>query len=329
MYFIKPQFWDKKKGSFLSILLYPFSIIYYLISIIKKKVSITKKYNIPIICVGNIYIGGTGKTSVAIEIAKILNQSKKICFLTRGYGRKSKKDIFLNEINMPNKNVIETGDEPLLLNKFGHVYISNNRVEALNIIIKLGYNVIILDDGFQDRRIFKDLNIICFDTKNWVGNRKLIPSGPLREPLSSIKEANLIVIKGEKNETIEKEIKKIIPNIKIIYTKNQIENIETLKNKNFIAFTGISNPYSFFNSLLANNIKIVKQMIYPDHFQFCEKNYKNLLQESEKNQCELITTEKDYVRLDNKFKERVYYTKLNTVFIGKEFLETELKKLFR
>ena len=251
MYFIKPQFWDKKKGSFLSILLYPFSIIYYLISIIKKKVSITKKYNIPIICVGNIYIGGTGKTSVAIEIAKILNQSKKICFLTRGYGRKSKKDIFLNEINMPNKNVIETGDEPLLLNKFGHVYISNNRVEALNIIIKLGYNVIILDDGFQDRRIFKDLNIICFDTKNWVGNRKLIPSGPLREPLSSIKEANLIVIKGEKNETIEKEIKKIIPNIKIIYTKNQIENIETLKNKNFIAFTGISNPYSFFNTLLA------------------------------------------------------------------------------
>ena len=329
MYFIKPQFWDKKKGSFLSILLYPFSIIYYLISIIKKKVSVTKKYNIPIICVGNIYIGGTGKTSVAIEIAKILNQSKKICFLTRGYGRKSKKDIFLNEINMPNKNVIETGDEPLLLNKFGHVYISNNRVEALNIIIKLGYNVIILDDGFQDRRIFKDLNIICFDTKNWVGNRKLIPSGPLREPLSSIKEANLIVIKGEKNETIEKEIKKIIPNIKIIYTKNQIENIETLQNKNFIAFTGIGNPYSFFNTLLANNIKIVKRMIYPDHFQFCEKNYKNLLQESEKNQCELITTEKDYVRLDNKFKERVYYTKLNTVFIGKEFLEIELKKLFK
>ena len=70
-------------------------------------------------------------------------------------------------------------------------------------------------------------------------------------------------------------------------------------------------------------------MIYPDHFQFCEKNYKNLLQESEKNQCELITTEKDYVRLDNKFKERVYYTKLNTFFIEKEFLEIELKKLFK
>jgi tetraacyldisaccharide 4'-kinase len=329
MYFIKPEFWDKKKNSFLSILLYPISIIYYLISIIKKKISITNKFNIPIICVGNIYIGGTGKTSVAIEIAKILNQSQKICFLTRGYGRKSKKDIYLSEINMPNKNVLETGDEPLLLNKFGHVYISNNRVEALNIITKLGYNVIILDDGFQDRRIFKDLNIICFDAKNWVGNGKLIPAGPLREPLSSIKEANLIIAKGEKNETIEKEIKKIIPNIKIIYTKNQIENIETLKNKNFIAFTGIGHPHSFFNTLLANNLKIIKQIIYPDHFQFYEKDYRNLLQESEKNQCELITTEKDYMRLDNKFKEKVYYTKLNTVFIGKDFLEIELKKLFK
>lgn len=319
----------QKKNSFLSILLYPISIIYYLISIIKKKISITNKFNIPIICVGNIYIGGTGKTSVAIEIAKILNQSQKICFLTRGYGRKSKKDIYLSEINMPNKNVLETGDEPLLLNKFGHVYISNNRVGALNIITKLGYNAIILDDGFQDRRIFKDLNIICFDAKNWIGNGKLIPAGPLREPLSSIKEANLIIAKGEKNETIEKEIKKIIPNIKIIYTKNQIENIETLKNKNFIAFTGIGHPHSFFNTLLANNLKIIKQIIYPDHFQFCEKDYRNLLQESEKNQCELITTEKDYMRLDNRFKERVYYTKLNTVFIGKDFLEIELKKLFK
>ncbi len=104
MYFIKPKFWDKKNNSFLSILLYPLSIIYYLISIIRKKITITQKFNIPIICVGNIYIGGTGKTSAAIEIIKILNQSKKVCFLTKGYGRKSKKDIYLNELNVPNQN---------------------------------------------------------------------------------------------------------------------------------------------------------------------------------------------------------------------------------
>jgi tetraacyldisaccharide 4'-kinase len=321
MYFIKPKFWDKKNSSFLSILLYPLSIIYYLISVIRKKISIPQKFNIPIICVGNIYIGGTGKTSAAIEIMKILNQTKKICFLTKGYGRKSKKDIYLNELNISNQNT-------LLLNKYGHVYISNNRAKAINTIIKLGYDAIILDDGFQDYLIFKNLNILCFDSKNWIGNNNLIPSGPLREPLTSIKEANFIIIKGEKSQIIENEIKKLSPNIKIIYAENRIENNETLKNKNFIAFTGIGNPYSFFNTLLNNNIKIIKQIIYPDHFQFTEKNYKVLFQEAENNNCNLITTEKDWVRISKQFKDKVYYTKLSTLLIGKESLEKELKKLF-
>ena len=328
MYFIKPKFWDKKNNSFLSLLLYPLSIIYYLISIIRKKITITHKFNIPIICVGNIYIGGTGKTSVAIEIIKILSQSKKVCFLTKGYGRKSNRDIFLDELSTPNQKAEDTGDEALLLNKFGHVYISNNRAEAINTIIKLKYEAIILDDGYQDHQIFKNLNILCFDSKNWIGNNNLIPSGPLREPLTSIKEANFIIVKGEKNQIIEKEVKTINPNIEIIYAENKIENIETLKNKNFIAFTGIGNPHSFFNTLLDHNVKIIKQIIYPDHFQFTEKNYKVLSKEAENNKCNLLTTEKDYVRINNNFKEKIYYTKLNTLLIEKESLEKELKKLF-
>jgi tetraacyldisaccharide 4'-kinase len=328
MYFIKPKFWDKKNNSFLSILLYPLSFFYYLICIIRKKTTITQKFKIPIICVGNIYIGGTGKTSAAIEIIKILNKSKKVCFLTKGYGRKSKRDIFLNELNIPNQKAEDTGDEALLLNKFGHVYISNNRAEAINTIIKLKYEAIILDDGFQDHQIFKNLNILCFDSKNWVGNNNLIPSGPLREPLTSIKEANFIIVKGEKNQIIEKEVKTINPNIEIIYAENKIENIETLKNKNFIAFTGIGNPHSFFNTLLDHNVKIIKQIIYPDHFQFTEKNYKVLSKEAENNKCDLLTTEKDYLRINNNFKEKIYYTKLNTLLIEKESLEEKLKKLF-
>ena len=328
MYFIKPKFWDKKNNSFLSTLLYPLSIAYYLTNILKRKISITEKFEIPIICIGNIYIGGTGKTSTAIEIFKILNGFKKVCFLTKGYGRKSNKDIYLSEANTPNQNTEDTGDEPLLLNKFGHVYISNNRVAAINKIIELGYDAIIFDDGFQDHKIFKDLNLLCFDSTNWIGNGNLIPSGPLREPLTSIKSANFIIIKGEKNQFIEKEIKTICPNVEIIYTENKVENIETLRNKNFIAFTGIGNPYSFFNTLLNNDIKILKQIIYPDHFQFTEKNYKKLFEEAEKRNCNLITTEKDHLRINEKFKKKIYYTKLTTTLIGKEILEKQLKKLF-
>jgi len=328
MYFIKPKFWDEKKNSFLSILFYPLSMVYYLIVKIKNKIYTPQKFNIPIICVGNIYIGGTGKTSAAIEIAKILNQFKKICFLTKGYGRKSKKDIYLNELNISNQKPEDTGDEALILNKFGDVYISNNRAEAIKNIIKLGYDAIILDDGFQDHLIFKNINILCFDSKNWIGNNNLIPAGPLREPLTSIKKANFIVIKGEKNQIIENKIKTISPNVEIIYAENRIENIETFKNKNFIAFTGIGNPYSFFNTLIDNKIKIIKQIIYPDHYQFTEKNYKTLFQEAENNSCNLITTEKDWVRINEQFKDKIYYTKISTLLIGKKFLENELKKLF-
>ena len=111
-----------------------------------------------------------------------------------------------------------------------------------------------------------------------------------------------------------------------IYTFIPVAGIANI-GKN-IAFTGIGNPYGFFNTLLVNNIKIIKQIIYPDHFQFTEKNYKILFQEAEKNNCNLITTEKDHVRIDDQFKKKIYYTKLSTTLIGKEILERELKKLF-
>jgi tetraacyldisaccharide 4'-kinase len=328
MYFTKPKFWDKKKQSFLSILLYPLSIIYYFIILIKKITAVQHKFNIPIICVGNIYIGGTGKTSAAIEIFKILSRYKKVCFLTKGYGRKNIENIHLNELNYPDQNSANTGDEPLLLNKFGHVYIANDRSQAINNIIKLGYEAVIMDDGFQDLSILKNINILCFDSKNWLGNKNLIPSGPLREPVSSVQRANFIIIKGKINEKIEKTLKKINNNMHIIYAENKIENIDALKNRNFIAFSGIGNPDSFFNILLENNIKIRKQITYPDHFQFTEENYKTLFKEAKNNVCDLITTEKDYVRIDNKYRQNIYYTKLNTLLTNKELLEKEIRLLF-
>ena len=114
--------------------------------------------------------------------------------------------INLNKLNYPNLNAENAGDEPLLLNKYGHVYISNNRSEAINNIIKLGYDAVIMDDGFQDLSILKNINVLCFDSKNWLGNKNLIPSGPLREPVSSVRRADFIIIKGGKNESIEKTL---------------------------------------------------------------------------------------------------------------------------
>ena len=329
MYFIKPKFWDKKNYSFLSIILYPLSIIYYIALLIKKKFISTKKFSVPIICIGNIYIGGTGKTSAAIEVFKILNKLKKTCFLTSGYGRTNNKDIYLDKLNYEEESLENTGDESRLLNQFGNVYISNNRAKAINLIKNLGYEIIVLDDGFQDSSVYKDINILCFDSKNWIGNGQLIPAGPLREPVSCIKNADFLIIKGENNEKIEKEAKKINPNINILRMENKIENIEILKNKTYVAFCGIGNPDNFFETLENHNIKIKKKIIYPDHFNFSEKNYEFLFNEAKNNNCELITTEKDYIRINPENKNKIYYTKLSNTLIGNELLTTKLYKLFK
>jgi tetraacyldisaccharide 4'-kinase len=141
--------------------------------------------------------------------------------------------------------------------------------------------------------------------------------------------ADFLIIKGENNEKIEKEAKKINPNINILRMENKIENIEILKNKTYVAFCGIGNPDNFFETLENHNIKIRKKIIYPDHFNFSEKNYEFLFNEAKNNNCELITTEKDYIRINPENKNKIYYTKLSNTLIGNELLTTKLYKLFK
>jgi len=329
MYFIKPKFWDEKSYSLLSIILYPASVIYYLALLIKKKFTTTQKFSIPIICIGNIYIGGTGKTSSAIEVFKILNRIKKTCFLTSGYGRKNKRDIYLDKLNYEEQSLEKTGDEARLLNQFGSVYISNNRSKAINLIKNLGYEAVILDDGFQDSSVYKNINILCFDSKHWTGNGHLIPAGPLREPISSIRNVDFLIIKGKSNERIRKEVNEINPHIGVLEMESKIENIEILKDKTFVAFSGIGNPDSFFETLENHKIKIKKKIIYPDHFNFNEKNYEFLFNQAKNHNCELITTEKDYVRINAKYKKKFHYAKLSHSLIGKELIEKKFHELFK
>ena len=162
----KPNFWDYKRPNIISNLLYPFSKIVSLISSSKKNG--IKINGITTICVGNIYIGGTGKTSLAIEIKKILDDKKvKSCFIKKYY-----KDQI---------------DEQKLLQQHGDVIIENSRLKALQIAFGKGYEIAIFDDGLQDDAINYDFSIVCFNKKNLFGNGRVIPAGPLRENLNNIK----------------------------------------------------------------------------------------------------------------------------------------------
>ena len=308
MNFKKPKFWDHSGLSFWSIILYPFSLLFLVTSLVIRLLKTQKKFPIPVICVGNIYLGGTGKTPLALEIFKIVKSSgKNPGFIKKGY------DYLYDEIQM--------------LEKIGKTYLNKNRKEAISELISLKHDVAILDDGFQDFSIKKDFSILCFNSNQLIGNGFLIPSGPLRQTLQSIKQAECVVINGTKNLEFEDKIKKINENIKIFYSKYKIKNLDKFKNKKVLAFAGIGNPSNFFELLKKNNINVKETISYPDHYNYSEEDYGFLIKKKEQDVL-LATTEKDYYRLNEKMKESFDYVDVDLEIDNKnEFINLINSKL--
>ena len=156
----------------------------------------------------------------------------------------------------------------------------------------------------------------------------LIPSGPLRESLSSLKRADYVIINGEKNIHIEKKIFRENKLIKIFYTKYIPINIDEFKNKKIISFAGIGNPINFFNLLSKNQISVLDNISFPDHYNYSEKELKDLIDKSKKNNAILLTTEKDYFRIESKYKEHIKYLKIKVVIEKEDEFINDIKKLY-
>ena len=216
-----------------------------------------------------------------------------------------------------------------MLRKVGKTFTNKNRKKAINSLISSSYEVAILDDGFQDFSIKKDLSILCFNSKQLIGNGFIIPSGPLRESLASIKRADCIVINGDKNSEFENKIKKVNKNIKIFYSIYKIKNPNNFKNKKVVAFAGIGNPSNFFNLLKENNINVKKTFSFPDHHNYSDKDYNYLLKLKEQDVL-LVTTEKDYSRLNDKMKKSFEYIEIDLEIENKsEFINLIKNNLWK
>ena len=284
MKFKKPEFWDYKTKSLASIILFPLSVIYKFIFWILKILTNIKNQNstIPVICVGNIYLGGTGKTPLVIEIYKILKSfGKNPAFIKKNYNYLS--------------------DEIKMLEKIGKVYSNKKRYDGILLSASNNHDVAILDDGFQDFSIKPNFSIICFNSKQMIGNGQLIPSGPLRENLNAIKRADCVVINGDKNSYLEEKILLIKKNIHIFYSNYKIKNIKKFQDKKIIAFAGIGNPTNFFELLKTNKLDLVKTYAFPDHH-FYSNNDFNIITKKTSNL--LVTTEKDFSRLSKEQREK-------------------------
>jgi tetraacyldisaccharide 4'-kinase len=307
MQLIKPKFWDKKIG-FISIILLPLTLIYLTIVYFKKKFVQIKSFEIPIICVGNIYLGGTGKTPTSILLANELQSlGKNPAILRKFY-----------------KNHNDEYD--LIKNSFKNLILDKNRIAGIIKAEKLGFDTIILDDGLQDYRIHKTLSIVCFNQSQLVGNGLAIPSGPLRESLNALSNADIVIVNGERNISFEDKILRINKKLKIFYSFYKPTNLESFKNKKILALAGIGNPENFFQLLEKNNLKIEKKIIIPDHYVFSKKEFLNIINDANINNYHILMTEKDYFKVKSYTTNKIDFLKVNLIIKNREKLLSLIKE---
>jgi len=304
----KPKFWDKQVG-FFSILLLPISLIFLFLAFLKKKFTKEHRFKIPIICVGNIYIGGTGKTPISIFLAsEILKLGKKPIILRKYY--KNHKDEY-----------------DLIKKSFNNLIISRKRFDGVKEAENSDSDVVILDDGFQDYSIKKDLNIICFNQDQLIGNGLVLPSGPLRESLNALKRANIVIINGKKDNLFERKLLNINNTLKIFYSTYKALNINEFKSKKIFAMAGIGNPENFFKLLENNNLMIEKKFIFPDHHKFSKDEILNIVNESKNKNCQLIMTEKDFYKIKEFNIDKIKYVKVSLEIENQEDMFSIIKNM--
>jgi tetraacyldisaccharide 4'-kinase len=286
-----PNFWQRQ--SIVSYLLLPLSFIFYFGTLIRKKLANPILFKPIVICVGNATIGGTGKTQVVSWVASLLNKHKiNFVIVTKGYGSCLKKATLVNN----NHIASDVGDESILLRKYGSVVASKKIKEIIPIIDRLAPDVIICDDGMQNPGFFKNYTILVVDGYRGFGNRLLFPAGPLRQSCASAAwQSDAVIVVGKHELSNLKGLQD-----KIVLAAEIKAISEFDKKEQYIAFSGIGNNQRFFGTLKAYGLNVMREISFPDHYNYTEADLKELRSLAKNLNAKLITTEKDYVKINDK-----------------------------
>ena len=315
-----PKFWYRNDwlSKVLALIIYPLSIIWIIISFIKKKVSKTYRSRLKIICVGNLNIGGTGKTPFAIYTYKILKElGFNPVFLTRGYGGKEKGPIKVESTHQYK----DVGDEALLLNNIGPTIVSRDRSLGAKFIEnhKYNYDVILMDDGLQNYQLEKNIKFLLVDKNLKFGNKLCVPAGPLREPINQrLKEIDSIILTGN-NTDQDIGLRKVSDYISVFNSSIKIMQSSNIKGNKFLAFCGLANPDKFYETLEKGGYKVFLTKSFPDHHQYTEEEINHLILKAKNKNLTLITTAKDYVKIIDK-KNEIQVLSIESSFNAKDEL---------
>ena len=320
-----PGFWQKKNNlieKIIILLLLPFTFIYYLASKFNKKLTKTNKVCIPVISVGNINTWGSGKTPFVIYLVNLLKKEKiNSHVVSRGYLGNLYGPV---KVDLKKHSYKDVGDEALLLAKETTTWVSKNKFEGTLMATLNGADVVILDDGLQNYSIHQDLKIMIVDGGFGFGNQFLLPSGPLRETISSgIKKSDMLIIFNKDENDIEKKIKN---KITIIHANSKIKNFSQLKNKKIVGFSGIGRSEKFHSSLKDQKLNIINFFSYPDHYSYNKKEINNLINYAKKNNAVLVSTLKDKQRINIDQRKKISFLDLKIEVKEEKNLINFLKK---
>jgi tetraacyldisaccharide 4'-kinase len=312
-----PEFWYNKNNSLKSVFLAPLGTVYDLGSRASRLFK-GKPYRapVPVICVGNIVAGGAGKTPTTAAIVSFLKMRRYRPFIVmRGYGGSEKGPL---RVDPALHTAEQVGDEALILSQIAPCWIGHNRAKAIQAAVQNGATHIVMDDGFQNLSVAKDISLLVIDGPSGLGNEQLIPAGPLRENLeSALPRATAVVLIGKDKHGIASKIGKK-PLVRAFIEPEVPADFPS--DKKIFAFSGIARPEKFYDTCKMLKLNLVGTRDFPDHYCFTANDVRELTELASKNEAELLTTQKDWVRLPKDFRKRVAVLPIRLVFMDVEWL---------
>ncbi|WP_274426967.1 tetraacyldisaccharide 4'-kinase [Chelativorans sp. YIM 93263] len=290
-----PPFWWKQ-ADWRPWALWPLSAVYGLVASARMAGAKRQHVSAAVLCVGNLTVGGEGKTPIAIALAKeAKRQKRRVGFLSRGYGGHSGGPHLVDRKHDTPRHV---GDEPMLLARHAPTVVSPDRVAGARKLIAEGCDFIIMDDGFQSARLRMDYALIVVDARRGLGNGHVIPGGPLRAPLiDQLRYANGIVTMGDGQAAMDVVRRAARAGRSVFSAHLKPKGTRALKGARVLAFAGIGNPDKFYDTLRMIGAEVVATRSFPDHYPYSEDDVAELSAQAEAERLQLVTTEKDLVRL--------------------------------